>query len=254
MKRLVIILFSLLSCLSASEGFVLFTSLYEERNIQRQEEFLQCIEKNLKNSYLKKILIFFERKNTKPVFEEKIKIIASANEKLNLVYINSRPTFQYYFQFANDFFPLEKIIVSNGDIFFDTTLSFLDEKALDNSLICLTRYDSIRSEEFELHDKDLIFSPCQDSWIFQSPIKNFFCDIQLGILGCDPSIAYYAYCAGLKVYNPCKSIITYHLHQSNIRTYHNLNQYEGQHPFVELKLCDLEYGKKNFRKKLIRKI
>jgi hypothetical protein len=101
----------------------------------------------------------------------------------------------------------------------------------------------LRSEEFELHDKDLIFSPCQDSWIFQSPIKNYFCDIQLGILGCDPSIAYYAYCAGLKVYNPCKSIITYHLHQSNVRTYHNLNNYKGQHPFVELKLCDL-YTKK----------
>ncbi len=60
----------------------------------------------------------------------------------------------------------------------------------------------------------------QDVWIFQSPIRKFKNDtITLGVLRCDPKIAYQAHTAGYHVCNPCLDVQCCHYHLSNVRNY-----------------------------------
>lgn len=238
--------------LVGNQQFILFTSLYEESNPIRQEEFLECLERNITNPYIKKINVFFERKGHNCSFEQKIINILTQSNKLTIEYISSRPTFEFYFNIANTIYPNEKIIIANGDIFFDSTLSMIPESLLKNCLIALTRYNIDENNHYILHDNKIPYSPSQDTWIFKSPIIDFFSDIQLGKLGCDPAIAYWAYKAGLKICNPSLTIKTYHLHSSNLRTYSIEDSYDRIHSYLALKQCSIDYCVKSKRKNLIK--
>ena len=130
--------------------------------------------------------------------------------------INGRATYGDFFKIANEKYPSSKIIVANADIFFNETFEVLKNYDLTNKFFALSRWNVLNDGSLKMRkDKD-----SQDAWIFSTPLRTFKNDnIMLGVVGCDPEIAYYAHESGLQVINPCLTIQCCHLHVSNLRNY-----------------------------------
>lgn len=223
--------------LFCDESFVLFTTLYNEKKELRQNEFIFCLEKNIHHPSIKKIVILYESKK-KQDFLKKLKDLENFEKKVEVIFIEERPTFEQFFNLANIFYRDQKIIIANADIHFDNTLDLIYKRQLKNKLLALTRYDKNQNGEYELNGGYQLLSSSQDTWIFQAPIKSFFSDIQLGKLGCDPALAYSALSAKLNVVNPSRTILSYHVHSSNIRTYTLSDSYDHILPYASLRLVE----------------
>jgi hypothetical protein len=71
---------------------ILFTTYYNEINESRKSELLNCIQFNLKNKLIDKILILIEEKDNLPFDDPKIQQIT----------VSKRPTFQDFFRIINE--------------------------------------------------------------------------------------------------------------------------------------------------------
>ena len=206
-----------------------FTSTNKNRDI----EYKTCISENIKNSIIEKIIIFISDDSVLDINSDKIEIIK----------IDSRPTFNYLFEYCNKNLTNEICIIANTDIFFDDTLSILRNTDISNDFISLTRWDLIFKDEkwyIEFYNHLFRGGPAttgmlsQDSWIFKSPIKtdnrsNFL----MGKPGCDNRIVQIYHENGYNVKNPSMQIITKHLHTSNYRTYSHTDMIVGPYLLVQ---------------------
>ena len=187
---------------------ILFTSFYQDRNPVRQKELELCITMNIREKQIDKIYVFLEgSKSDFPILDnDKIVIIES-----------HRPTYRMFFDKANQLCSDEDFaIISNTDIFFDSTLNYLDRINMNNKCIALSRYHYHSNGEMVLHNEK--FS--QDVWIFKGKIKPIaYCDFTLGVRGCDNRIAHEISIAGYIMQNPAKTIRTIHYHLSESRNY-----------------------------------
>lgn len=187
--------------------FSLITTFYNEGDLDRRNEYLECLSRNVENSQINKIYAFYENtpKDLPGVF---------FNNKVEIVSIKERPSFKQFFDFANQHLKGKLVIIANTDIYFDDTLKKLDDFDFTNHLMCLTRYnvyDTGWRRHIESHD----------SWIFRSPINiKIPDDVKIGYGACDIVIQRIA-CGtpGLAVSNPSLDIKTWHLHKSEFRNY-----------------------------------
>jgi hypothetical protein len=188
---------------------ILTSDYHISENSERQKEYDFCINKNIKNPDIKKIIYFITD-------QEPIHI----HNKIEYVKVNVRPTYRTFFEYVNNKFPGETIILSNLDIYFDETINIVKEISLEKKILALTRYE-LKSEGWTLFNENSIAKGCQDTWIFKSPINcaDIYCDFTLGIPGCDNRIAYEFSSKGYDVINNCLTIKTYHIHNSNYRSY-----------------------------------
>jgi hypothetical protein len=101
-----------------------------------------------------------------------------------------------------------------NDIYFED-LSYIKNLGED-SVFALTRYNvDINGVATFWNTPD-----SQDVWIFNGKIKEVIdCDFSLGIGGCDNAIAERMRRSGISVLNPSLQLKTYHLHNTNYRTY-----------------------------------
>lgn len=217
-------LMCLFGCNIWCEKFVFFTSLFNEINPERAQEYITCLEKNLVHPMICKIHVVYDVSHDDA--ENKIlKFLKSKDVEIH--YINSRATFGDCFKLANSLYPNQKIIVSNADIYFNDTLNLLESYDLSNKFLALTRWNVERDGSlnlFWLHDREGNFRRSyeeysQDVWIFSTPLRHFKDDIGIGSWRCDSLLAYQANASGLKVLNPCLTIQCCHLHFSKIRHY-----------------------------------
>ena len=194
-----------------NNNFVVFTSLYNEKNLERICEYIICLESNLKNKMIKQIHILYDksRDDGKCLLLNYLK-----NKNVKIDFIKERPTYEYLFNLSNVKYPKSKIIICNADIYFDETLNLLSDYNLNNTFIGLTRWDVNKGGSTQLFMK-----ASQDTWILQTPIRKFKSDFKLGVLGCDNAIMDQAVKNKFLTINPCLSIKTYHLHLSAIRNY-----------------------------------
>ncbi|MFA6263853.1 MAG: hypothetical protein WCW33_05650 [Candidatus Babeliales bacterium] len=199
----------------SSSKFTLLTTLYNEKNKYRATEFITCMEKNLQHPSIDTIHVLYDISKDDEQESAILHYLKSRNIKIS--YITERAAFGYFFKIANSEYPHRRIIVSNADIFFNETLTLLEPCDLHNKFLALTRWD-VRNNGALIEFYPLGFS--QDVWIFQTPLPPFENDaIKMGILGCDPAIAYQAQHSGLMLSNPSLSIQCCHLHRSQIRNY-----------------------------------
>lgn len=222
MKVFYIFFLILLSnCLEANEyPFVLYTSLYNETNPQRQNEYLYCLQKNLAHPSIKEIVVYYDQ--SKDHLENSVILDYLKNAPVKLFLSEGRPTYHHLLAHANEEYPNHNIMISNGDIFFDETLELIHSISLKNKFICLSRWDMLSETVTESHPfhNDGVPAASFDVWIFQTPIVNFDdVGIYLGTQHCDGYIAYRAYRANYQVFNPCLSIICHHYHLSGIRNW-----------------------------------
>ncbi len=222
----------------------LLIEYFTSSNPNRDAEYKFCISQNLNNSLIHKIFVFISDNST----------LGFESDKIEIVKREDRPTFLDLFKFCNDNLSNQICIIANTDIFFDNSLSELNEFNLDNILLSLTRWDvnfdgknwfkkfydnpwwECYQSDGTINEEESITTSqfSQDSWIFRSPIKidersNFL----MGKPGCDNRIAQIVHETGLDVRNPSKKIITYHYHQTNYRTYDNTHLVPG--PYLLIK-------------------
>ena len=217
--------------------YILITSLYNEKNLTRVQEYITCLQKNLAHPSIEKIHILYDTSNdTKDNPSALLEFIK--NNSIEVTLIEKRATYQDCFNLANNSYLNSTIIVSNGDIYFNESLNSLNNYDLTNKFLALTRWNLTENnnlvQTYGTANKPLYCA--QDAWIFTSPLKPFpNAHISLGILGCDCAIALQAKKAGLTVLNPCLSIQCCHLHLSAIHNYPKT----GYKEFTELPWCTL---------------
>ncbi len=203
-------------------GFVLITNLYNETNPARINEYITCLERNLSLSLIDTVHVIYDKaKDSSDKAQNKLlKYLKS--KKVRMTYVHTRPTYAYCFHVANTLYSHRKVIFCNADIYFNQTLRRLVDYDLSNKFIALTRWNVWKDGSLKpyIWPDGTQAEYSQDTWIFQTPLKKFEDEtIQIGVPHCDGKIAYQAHISDLKVFNPCLTIQSCHLHLSGIRNY-----------------------------------
>ena len=215
-----LVLTSIVTAKQDKGKFILMIMLYNETHPERIEEYKKCFDINMAHESIECIHVMYDMSK-----DDNENILYSYLEENGAIItkVNGRATFGYFFNEANRLYPNQKVIVSNADIYFDETLNLLLDYNLDKIFIALTRYDKkggkfqVRSRPFRGGKPD---PTAQDTWIFETPVIISGSErICLGVVGCDPAIAYKAAKAGYKVINCSYEIKCYHVHGSQIRHY-----------------------------------
>lgn len=225
---------------------VLIQQYYIPKNNDRKKEVQFCLKCNLNNKFIQTIYLLNEREYTLSELGIPVnsKWHSLAKQKIKQINIHSRLTYYSAFQHmiqqnqvqpSNDTY----YILSNSDIFFDSTLKLLPNytHAKKRFSICLGRYEYNKNIQ-RLHQCNMTHSIkygwSQDAWIFHSchlPIiqgkyKNMT-QFHLGKPGCDNRIAKLLEDMGLRPINPCKKLKSYHYHSCGYRTYSNRDRIPG---------------------------
>ena len=201
--------------------FNLITSYYHSPNDKRQTELNQCLINNSKNPHIKSIFLLnsqiFDLDFIDQEYRHKIVQFTLNDEN------RDRLHYDCAIQFTNDYLCGQKCIVSNSDIYFDETLNRLDKFDFNNRSVALSKYNN------GVLNESIIDS--QDSWCFVSPLKVDLSQIKFkfGIPGCDNIFAGIMVKSGYHVFNPCKTIKTHHLHDSDYRSYNEKDRIQGDY-------------------------
>jgi hypothetical protein len=183
----------------------LITSYYTDSDLDRQKELDFCLKKNIDNDLIDEILILNEN-DTLPLESKKIRQVKF-----------SRPKFKDFFNIINSITKKEDInILTNTDIFFNTSLSQINKLDLTNKVITLLRWEyNGGNPTIPIKRGD-----CQDSWIWLGDVKPLDnSDFYLGKLGCDNRIAWEFKNVGYTLTNNCDLIHSIHVHETRKRNY-----------------------------------
>lgn len=209
----------------------LIIEYFKSSNEQRDIEYKYCLNENIKNKSIQKIWVF--------ISDESILDIQS--DKIEIIKIQSRPTYQFIIDWSSQNLKDEICIISNGDIFYNDTLSLLDSN-LDNTFVALTRWDLLQNNgqwvaQFYNHPwrgNITTGQLSQDCWIYKSPIKtDDRLNFTMGKPGCDNRIVQIYHELGYNVKNPSLQIQSLHLHTTNYRTYNHTDMVMGPYLLVE---------------------
>lgn len=204
---------------------ILCTTLYSEQNEKRINEYLLCLNKNISNKDIGRIIIFYELKDNDTLLQ-KIKLILRPYDQI--LYIDKRPTYIQIFEYCNNIFHNKVIILTNSDIYYSTTqgLNLLKNYNYDKKCVILTRYNDLQymtnykcnnsvyleHEGLKLRSENFT-GYSQDTWILKTPIiTNPLMNLEMGIVGCD-NFMVHALSKYYKIANPSKSIISIHVHE-----------------------------------------
>jgi hypothetical protein len=208
----------------------LFCQFFINKNIERHNEILYVLKRNVENPLIDKIYLLNEKIYT----DEELDI---KSNKIVQVNINRRLKFKDVFLFINNYNITGYNILANSDIFFDDTIQKLQYSDLHSKrkMCALSRY------EFDINDannsKPFIDGGSQDVWIIHSNNKLLSSEIEqfdfnFGKPGCDSHLAYLFYSFEYTVINDLLAIKSYHYHSSNFRTYNNKDKINGKYLYV----------------------
>lgn len=221
----------------------IITNLYNDKNIDRFNEYILTLKINVNNNYIKKIHIFWDLKTGEPHQQFK-NIFDKYSNKINIIYNTGRTDFFTLFDYPEKNSD-EIYCVCNGDIILSSDICKLHDINIQNKLIALTRWEFISEESISIkHRYGQPNKYSQDVWCFKPnlniPIetKNIF----LGVVHCDGYLINEFKKKNIPIYNPCNDIITLHLHIKDSRSY-ILNQ--NTEILEELKKYYVDYCKIN---------
>jgi hypothetical protein len=195
------------------EPLWLITQYYKSTSKERANEIDLCLQKNVENPLISGILLLNETH-----FEMK-------HSKVKEVVIGHRITYADVMSAVSSLPDNALVAFANADICFDPiSWRSLWSVNLTDVCIALLRYDVPSSGT-----KDAtLFGPradSQDSWVVRAAdVKSRTLtgpqfDIPFGVMGCDNAFALEMLRQKFCVINPCHTLITWHYHQSNVRTY-----------------------------------
>lgn len=189
----------------------LFVNFYRSEDPLRYLELIKCFKTNLHNTSINKLFVFCTNEDVQAVLGFQLNL-----EKITFIIMEDedpRPTFSRIFDEIKQRTREHEInIIANSDIVFDSTLQMVHGITTDQCY-ALSRW------EFGTPHQVQTRGDSQDVWIFRGwPIINGG-NFTMGRLGCDNRLAYDIMSSGLIVTNPSMTIKTWHLHQTNVRTY-----------------------------------
>jgi len=178
----------------------LYTTFYNDKNLERQEELVTCINNNIENHYIATFTVFNEADS-----------IPIKSPKLREIIIKKRPTYNDFIEFINAHTTEDDIhIIANTDIYFDKNIEVLKHINLKDTCLALSRWDTADTIKPKLYNHN----DSQDVWVFKGPIKeNLSANFPLGVPRCDNRLLYELEKAEYMVLNPAFSIKSYHIHK-----------------------------------------
>lgn len=186
---------------------------------------LYCLYQNLSNERIDKLVLFTDNCEFDTIF----------NKKLIVVPIQTRLSYKMWMDYADKEYPEDIKILSNSDVYFNESLSFLDKiNEWENRLYVLTRKDltkdgNIVPSRGNYNPNNTIqINPeiCQDAWIYKNKIKSGFNnDYCLGVMGCDNSIRIYAQYSGIEVFSLFNHVELIHVDWRSSKNYTQAEPY-----------------------------
>lgn len=200
-------------------NFNLIINYYSDKSKERQEEIDTCLNANLLNAEINKVIVVVNKKDT-PALK---KMIKGRTKKVKVVPMEKRPSYHDFFQLTKDF-PDDINALANADIIMNepSTKQLREYDWQSNYCFALSRWDLKKNEAGEVNFTDATLwdhADSQDTWIFLGTISGVQCDdVTLGVAGCDNVIADRIK-ENYLVFNPSRNIVTFHYHISDVRNY-----------------------------------
>lgn len=210
---------------------ILITTYYKPNNKERVLEINKCLYKNYENKYIQKIYLLNDDIYDLPFEDKKDKI-----KQIIFIDKNCKLKYNDAISFINNELKNNICILSNSDIYFDNTLSKINNFNITNNCFALLRYD----EQIDHYTKKIFTrhniprNDSQDCWIFRSPLNIDISKVNFafGTMGCDSIFANIIYESGITISNPCFDIISTHVHNSNFRTYNENDYIHGKYALL----------------------
>ena len=179
----------------------LYTTSYNEKNLDRRSELEKAIRINSNLLAISKIIVFNEG--------DSIAYLAPGN--IEEVFIDKRPTYQDFINYINfNSNPDDIHVIANTDIYFDKNIEVLKHINLKDTCLALSRWDTADTIKPKLYNHN----DSQDVWVFKGPVKpELKANFPLGVPRCDNRLMYQLQEAGYEVLNPAFSIKSYHIHK-----------------------------------------
>ena len=210
----------------ANPCVTLVTNFYKDSNRARSAELAECLSLNLANPLLTRVVAICDEKVSTP-----------AHEKLHVVKLVDRPTFDDYIRIVNELSGPDDInIIANSDIYFDESVAPLAAHLKHHEAVGLTRWD--RKLDGQLSLPPYSHTSTQDAWVVRGPFRPMeranFC---MGKPGCDHRFAAILKHVYAEVFNPYEDVKAIHLHSSNVRHYrHGADDVRGEFAFIDHRL------------------
>ena len=136
----------------------LYTTSYNEKNLDRRSELEKAIRINSNLLAISKIIVFNEGDS----------IAYLAPSKIEEVFIDKRPTYQDFINYINSNSNPDDIhIIANTDIYFDKNIEVLKHINLKDTCLALSRWDTADTIKPKLYNHN----DSQDVWVFKGPSK-----------------------------------------------------------------------------------
>ena len=190
----------------------LYTPYYLTEDFERQKEIDACLRKNVEVAAIDRIFLMIDDGHTPPV----------SSDKITLIHTKGRPSYAQWYELTQKNSKDAISVLVNSDIYCDETIVELEKvfAASPRAFVALSRYE-VNGEAISLH-KNPHWS--QDAWAIDGrvPLSQSLCqklEIPLGVPRCDNKIAYIFSLHGYDVFNPCRFVRSYHLHETQLRSY-----------------------------------
>jgi hypothetical protein len=205
------------------EAIHVFTQYFIHRDASRVAELRSCLQRNVANPDITHIHLLNERIYT----PAELGVTDLRKITQSITPGKKRLTFQHVFQYIRERSLIGFLVLTNADIFFDSTLKRIRIGQLHTTrqMMALLRY--------EYNGVDTATSPIygprndsQDTWIFhsnfvvQGPATEKAFAFEFGTPGCDNKMIYLARILGYDVINDPRAVRIYHYHRNPARDYH----------------------------------
>lgn len=190
----------------------LFFPYYKCGDLDRQEEIDFCLQKNIENSLIDKLIILIDDGSLPPF----------SSDKITVINLDKRPTYKKWIDLTKELRLSGITALCNSDIYFDDSVEVFD-KVLDqsNKFVALSRWELIGGAT-SLHpnphwSQDVWAMNC-DNYLSTELLHQL--DFPMGVPRCDNKVAYLFGIYGWEIFNPCKQLKSFHVHETEMRTYH----------------------------------
>lgn len=176
---------SMIQSIKIDTGLVLMCTFYNPKDAARRQEIDFCLQQNLQNSSVKKVVLFLDNDQVQ----------YPKNSKIQPVVRDKEITYGEIFQYAQDNYSNQYCMLINNDIFLDP-ISFqdLDDLCamLDNDhVLSLSRHEFDPDQKTSSIDKNflgILLCHTQDAWVWKANFVPENADFPCGVLGCDNAI------------------------------------------------------------------
>ncbi len=233
---------------------ILLTCLYKIRVAERLKEIQYVFENNLKNTFIKEIVVFFEKYDAGIKESKEYGFLLSP--KIKIIDCKERQKYSLLFDYALSLKSgNNKFIIANADIIFDKTINRINEIDFTHNTMCmLTRWEILKKRNGTHLFKLAIQENKLESWsfdclIFDNTLKidTSKLDIIVGISGCDSYLLQKIREQRIiNIINPCLDVRTFHFHfedtdrisSPNDFTYWQMQDYDRNAPGVRISTTD----------------